>query len=95
MLDLRQIPIPSQDFCVRQVGEELVFLAQSGDQFISLNPVGTFIWQQMDGVHSLQDILDILCDEYDVETKDALADLHEFVTQLQAQGLLLLQAGEG
>ncbi len=95
MLDLRQIPIPSQDFCVRQVGEELVFLAQSGDQFISLNPVGTFIWQQMDGVHSLQDILDILCDEYDVERKSALADLEEFVTQLQAQGLLLLQAGEG
>jgi hypothetical protein len=69
MLDLQQIPIPSQDFCVRQVGDEFVFLAESGDEYISLNPVGSFIWQQVDGVHSLRDILDILCDEYEVRTR--------------------------
>jgi hypothetical protein len=95
MLDLRQIPIPNQDFCVRQVGDELVFLAESGDQYISLNPVGSFIWQQIDGNHSLQDILDILCDEYDVPREEALGDLREFVAQLAAEGLLSLQPTDG
>lgn len=91
MLDLRQIPIPNQDFCVRQVGDELVFLAESGDQYISLNPVGSFIWQQIDGNHSLQDVLDILCHEYEVEREQALDDLREFVERLQTEGLLSLQ----
>jgi methyltransferase-like protein len=90
MLDLRLIPVPNQDFCVRQVGEEMVFLAEAGDQYISLNAVGSFIWQQMDGVHSLQDILDILCDEYEVPEEEALVDLETFVDQLQGQGLLTL-----
>lgn len=94
MLDLQQIPIPSQDFCVRQVGDEFVFLAESGDEYISLNPVGSFIWQQVDGVHSLRDILDILCDEYEVEQEQALADLQEFVTQLVDQGLIALRAAD-
>ena len=90
MLDLQSIPVPSKDFCVRQVGEELVFLAEAGDQFISLNPVGSFIWEQMDGMHSLRQILDILCHEYDVSENEALADLEEFVAKLQADGLLTL-----
>lgn len=91
MLDLKMIPVPNQEFCVRQVGDELVFLAEDGDQFISLNPVGSFIWEQIDGLHSLQQILDILCHEYEVSEEVALADLQEFVAQLQTQGLLTLQ----
>jgi hypothetical protein len=94
MLDLHLIPVPSQEFCVRQVGEELVFLAEAGDQYISLNPVGSFIWQQMDGIHSLRDILDILCHEYEVEEEVALADLEMFVTQLLEQSLLTLQPAD-
>lgn len=94
MLDLQLIPVPSQEFCVRQVGEELVFLAEAGDQYISLNPVGSFLWQQMDGLHSLRDIIDILCHEYDVSEEVALADLEEFVAQLQSQGLLTLQKAQ-
>lgn len=94
MLDLQLVPVPNQDFCVRQVGEELVFLAESGDQYISLNSVGSFLWQQMDGQHSLRDIADILRDEYEVSEAVALADLQEFVAQLQAQGLLTLQPAD-
>jgi hypothetical protein len=95
MLDLHQIPVPNQDFCVRQVGEELVFLAEAGDQYISLNPVGSFIWQQIDGLHTLRDILDILCHEYEVDEQVARADLEAFVEQLADQDLLTLPPAEG
>ncbi|HOX27195.1 MAG TPA: PqqD family protein [Candidatus Krumholzibacteria bacterium] len=90
-MDLQAIPVPNPDFCVRQVGEETVFLAESGSQFLSLNPVGSFIWRQVDGVHTLQDILDILCDEYDVAREAAHADLLEFVEHLAEQGVVDLQ----
>jgi hypothetical protein len=91
MLDLHQIPVPSMNFCVRKVGDELVFLAEAGDQFISLNPVGSFIWEQMNGLHTLQQILDLLCHEYDVPEETARADLEEFVTRLAQDGVLTLQ----
>ena len=32
----------------RTVGDETVFLAPAGDLIYSLDPVGTFIWQQID-----------------------------------------------
>ena len=91
MLDLHAIPVPNQEYCVRQVGDETVCLADSGSRFISLNPVGSFIWQQIDGVHTLQDILDILCDEYEVTRDAATTDLATFVSQLSTQGLIVLQ----
>ncbi|MEZ4388874.1 MAG: PqqD family protein [Candidatus Krumholzibacteriia bacterium] len=94
-MDLHLTPMPNQDFCVRQVGEETVFLAESGDQVLSLNEMGSYIWQQMDGNHTLRDILDIICHEYDVEAAQARQDLQLFVEQLLAEKLITLEDADG
>lgn len=90
-MDLHLTPIPSQDFCVRQAGDDTVFLGESGEQLFDLNEVGSFIWQQMDGNHTLRDILDILCHEYDVEPAQAKTDLELFVEQLVNQKIIKLE----
>lgn len=94
MLDLKLTPVPSQDFCVRQVGEETVFLAESGSQILSLNDVGSFIWKQMDGNHTLRDVLDLLCHEYDVDEATATNDLETFVAQLLEHDLVTMTKGD-
>lgn len=94
-MDLHLIPVPNQDFSVREIGEETVFLAESGDQVLSLNEMGTYIWQQMDGNHSLRDILDIICHEYEVEGPQARQDLQLFVEQLLNEKLIELRQDEG
>ena len=91
MMDLKAIPTPSESFCVREVGDETVFLTESGNEVLSLNAVGSFIWQQMDGNHSLHDILDIICHEYEVETEQAEADLRQFLAELEGHKLLTVQ----
>jgi methyltransferase-like protein len=91
MVDIQAIPVPSQDFCVRQVGEETVFLAETGNQIHSLNAIGSYIWQQIDGNHSLQDILEAICQTYDVDAAQAESDLMAFMDELLAKGLLSLQ----
>ena len=88
MMDLQAVPVPSEDFCVREVGDETVFLTPSGSEVLSLNGVGSFVWQQVDGAHSLRDILDIICEEYEVETEQAEADLHQFMSELAEHKLL-------
>lgn len=93
-MDLHLIPVPNQDFSVREIGEETVFLAESGDQVLSLNEMGSYIWQQMDGNHSLRDILDIICHEYEVEEPQARQDLQLFVEQLLNEKLIDLRPDE-
>ena len=91
MMDLQAVPVPSEGFCVREVGDETVFLNQSGNHVLSLNGVGSFVWQQVDGAHSLRDILDIICEEYEVEIAQAEADLRQFMTELEENKLLTVQ----
>ena len=94
MLDLNAVPVPSDDFVVREVGDETVFLADSGREVLSLNAVGSFIWKQMDGAHTLQNILDIICHEFEVDVERAETDLRAFVGELEAHKLLSLQTTE-
>jgi methyltransferase-like protein len=89
-MDLNAVPVIASEFNTREVDEETVILAPSGDEVISLNAVGTFIWKQIDGQHELRDIVDILCDEYEVERAQAETDVTGFVQQLLDHGLITL-----
>lgn len=91
MLDLQAVPIPNDEFGVREVGDEILFLTKSGSEVVNLNPVGTFIWRQFDGNHTLQDVLDIICEEYEVELDRAEEDLRSFVAELETNKLVLWQ----
>ena len=51
-----------------------------------LNPLGAFIWQQLDGEKSLQEIAVIITGEFDVSAKQAESDLNYFVDELKDIG---------
>ena len=48
----------------------------------NLNDVGAFVWEQIDGVNSLQDIKNKLLEEYEVSSREAEDDLVEYIAQL-------------
>jgi hypothetical protein len=87
-MDLDATPTVRSEFCSREVDEETVILAPSGDQVLSLNAVGSFIWQRIDGAHTVRDIVDVLCDAYEVERAEAEADVARFLDQLADHGLI-------
>ncbi len=92
-MDLDATPTVRSEFCSREVDEETVILAPSGDQVLSLNAVGSFIWQQIDGAHTVRDIVDVLCDEYEVARDQAEADVASFLDQLAEHGLITVASG--
>lgn len=92
-MDLDATPTVRSEFCAREVDEETVILAPSGDQVLSLNAVGSFIWQQIDGAHTVRDIVDVLCDEYEVARDQAEADVASFLDQLAEHGLITVASG--
>lgn len=63
------------------------FNGSTGDSFI-LNETATFILQKIKDGLSEQEILNLLLNEYDVNSTQAEKDLHDFITQLKIFNLL-------
>ena len=53
-----------------------------------LNPIGSFIWDSLDGRTTLQEILDRVVEQYDIAREAAEADLLQFVGALREQGMV-------
>ena len=78
------------DSAFRAVGEDggLVVLAGKAEVKV-LNPVGMTVFALLDGQHELHQIVGIVADEFDVDTPRALADVQEFLADLDEHGMLL------
>lgn len=53
-----------------------------------LNPVAGFIWQRLDGGHSLRQIQDEILENFEVSEEAAGADVADLIGQLLAHGLI-------
>ncbi|MBT3209661.1 MAG: PqqD family protein [Bacteroidetes bacterium] len=49
----------------------------------TLKEVAAFIWENIDGKNCLQEILNLLCQEYEIDTATAKLDLENFVKKLE------------
>lgn len=54
----------------------------------ALDPVGEFIWEQLDGRGSLSEIAGLVGSTFDVDPSRAEADLLDFVAALRAEELV-------
>lgn len=86
----RQVP----DVICRQVGSEsiLVPIRQNVgdlDYIYTLSPVAARVWALLDGERSLEQIVAMICEEYDVTPDQAASDVAELVTDLEKVSLVL------
>ena len=79
----------NEDCPVREIGDGLVIMAPAGNVTHSLENIGAFIWQQLDGQTSLGAVLDAIIAEYDVERAVAEADLQVFINKLLATDIIV------
>lgn len=93
MPSLASIPVPGEDFLIRQLGEETIFLSADGSTIHTLDAVGSFVWGRIDGRISVQDIVTALCEEYDVPAETAAQDVARFLDELCEQGLARIIEG--
>jgi hypothetical protein len=94
-IDLQARYRKSDSFVYRDIAGEAVLVpirshAADLDSLYVLNSVGSRIWELLDGQRALQEVLETLCEEYDVTRDAAEADLAEFVEQLAGLGGLEL-----
>ena len=74
----------------RRVAEETILapIGRCGGEkvFYTLNEVGTFVWERLDGRLPLSALIPEIVESFDVESDTAAADLARFVEQLVAAG---------
>jgi len=73
---------------VREIGDGLVIMAPTGNVTHSLEDIGAFIWQQLDGEKPLDMVLDAITVEYAVDREVAASDLLLFIDELLTSDII-------
>lgn len=88
-MNLDAVFAPNPKCPVRPIGEGLVIMSPSGDTTHSLEDLGAFIWNQLDGKRDLQVVLKAIVADYEIDPETARSDLVHFVSQMSDAGLVL------
>ena len=80
---------PSDDAVESAVGDETVILHLVNGTYYGLDPVGTQIWGMLKVGRSTPDICRHLADQFGVDLAVIEADARKFLTDLEAQGILV------
>src|SRR5712691_3892144 len=65
-----------------------VLMDIQGRSMLTLNPIGSIIWQQLSDGRSQEQIAAHLASEFGITREHAFTDVSEFVQQLEAQHLI-------
>lgn len=77
-------------------GDRAVVLDAAGAVLITLNPVGSLLWQMLDSPRAAADLVDALADRYpEVPLAQLREDVELFLEELMAEGLLVVPVEPG
>ena len=76
----------------QEVDGEMVLLDMNSENYFGLDEVGTAIWQAMQEKETLQEVLDVLLEQYEVESDVLEKDLANFVNKLVESELVEVDA---
>jgi len=89
MVDMKTILTHNENCPVRAIGKGLVIVSPDENETHSIEDIGAFIWNKIDGKNDLDSILNEILQEYEVATPTATQDLQAFITQLIEADLVL------
>jgi methyltransferase-like protein len=87
MTGLKSILSQSTSIVTRKTGNEYVLVPITNNiadmnSVYTLNETGAFIWEQIDGKRSIGDIITAVTAEYDIDFRNAKADVFSFVENM-------------
>lgn len=69
---------------------EAILVVTVSDEICHLNPVASFIWEELDGERDLRSLAAAVSAEFDVGGEEALRDALEFAAALLKKGMVEL-----
>ena len=88
-----RIYLHQKDIVSRKIAGETILVPIRGNladmQYIfTLNKVGAFIWDLLDGERKLSDLLEMILERFETDRIEAEKDLLEFIGQVEEKGLV-------
>lgn len=90
----RQLPRRRASVELRDVDDGAVLIASSGSATYALNPTGRAIWELCDGTTTVEEVVEAICQIFDVPKETAFTELTAVLEQLAAAGLVEGAVGE-
>lgn len=90
--DTAQIPVPSGETKVADLGAETLLYSLGKTTMIQLDSCGALVWKLCDGERSVDDIVSLLSDAYPEGSDHLEGDVWQILTQLDQEGILTLQS---
>jgi hypothetical protein len=87
-IDQTTIYVPTNQAVVSRVGAETVLLHLENGTYYGLDPVGTRVWELLQGSSTLGAICDVLHEEYGVSKQVLMDDMRAFFLELAGQDLI-------
>jgi methyltransferase-like protein len=87
MTSLKSILSHSASIVTRKTGNEYVLVPITNDiadmnSVYTLNETGAYIWEQIDGVKNIEEIITALTEEYDIDKQNAETDVFVFIDNM-------------
>jgi hypothetical protein len=82
----------SNDAIWRMLDGEAVIISEDGAQIHTLNKIGSFIWELVDGKTTIDHIVTKICERFEIERDVAQADTLEFIEKLVDKQLIKLDS---
>ena len=86
---MKQRLVLSPEAIAQEVSGETVILDLRSEQYFSLDPVGSRVWQCLKAGESMDTVHSQLVSEYDVDPDQLTADLESLVASLIDAGLVI------
>ncbi|MFO0606547.1 MAG: PqqD family protein [Polyangiales bacterium] len=77
----------ARDTAWRRVEDEVAIISMDANRIRLLNRVGSFLWERCDNA-TVGELVDALCERYDVDAEAARRDVDAFLDDLRARGLV-------
>ncbi len=90
---LARVMVQAADVQFTVLDDEAIILNLNNGHYYTLNPVGTVIWELIDGHRTLQAVLEGVCEQFDVDRERAHDDLVALVVRMEQEGLLHTERG--
>jgi hypothetical protein len=89
MPDLKSILSHSPSVVTRKTGNEYVLVPVTDniadmDSVYTLNETGAFIWEQINGKKSVEEIIKAMTEEYDIDNYTATEDVLQFISKMSS-----------
>jgi hypothetical protein len=94
-MDKHAIVTRNDEMMSAPVDREIVFLNQSTDSYVALDDVGRQIWDLLERPRRVEELIDVLCSEFDGPRETITVDVVAFLHELDGEGIVRIDDGAG